>query len=78
LLIAGVWLLARGIQSFGGGAAGNALACSLFAGALVIGTATLWIGPESLLTLIPAAIGAGVIFLLRGTKIPVQQASPAE
>ena len=75
---AACWLMARGIQAFGGGRSGNALACALFAGALVIGSATVWIGPESPLNLIPAALGAGVIVWLRRTKIPVRQASPAE
>ena len=41
------------------------LAVLYFAGTLAVGSATIWIGPESPLTLLVAAVGVGVLVLVR-------------
>ena len=41
---------------------------AFFLGALVVGSATLWIGPDSPLALIPAAIGAGTVAMVRSRR----------
>ncbi len=48
-----------------GPAAGAGIAAALFAAALVVGSATIWLGAESPLTLLAAAAGVGAILLLR-------------
>ncbi len=61
-----------------GGMLNRLLGVLYFAATLVVGSATLWIGPESPLTLIVAASGAGIIVLARRGAKPVEQATPAE
>jgi len=41
---------------------------ALFLAAIVIGSATLWIGPETPLALVPAALGAGLLYWLRSRR----------
>jgi len=55
---------------FGGGGPINALlgaACLI--GAIAVGSATIWIGPEDLLALVPAAAGITAVLALRARRI---------
>ncbi|MDA0240687.1 MAG: TRAP transporter fused permease subunit [Proteobacteria bacterium] len=59
----GAWMLARAISDFDGRSIlGSLYPATLLAGALAVGSATVWIGTESLWVLAPAT--AGVAFLL--------------
>ncbi len=73
------FLIAEAIVTFGrGGAINWLLSVALFVATLVVGSATLWIGAESPLTLVVVGGGAVlVVFLRRGVR-PVGQATPAE
>lgn len=73
------FLIAEAIVTFGrGGAINWLLSVALFVATLVVGSATLWIGAESPLTLVVVGVGAVlVVFLRRGVR-PVGQATPAE
>lgn len=60
------FLLAEAAVRFGDPSlAGKGRSAALFASAVAVATATLWIGPESALTLLPAAAGAGLVALGR-------------
>lgn len=73
------FLIAEAIVTFGrGGAINWLLSVALFVATLVVGSATLWIGAESPLTLVVVGVGAVlVVFLRRGVR-PVERATPAE
>ena len=73
------FLIAEAIVTFGrGGAINWLLSVALFVATLVVGSATLWIGAESPLTLVVVVGGAVlVVFLRRGVR-PVERATPAE
>lgn len=62
-----------GVRSMGG----TPGAVALFAGALIVGSATLWIGPMSPLALAPAAIGAVPLYFLRARRSRLFAASEA-
>jgi TRAP transporter 4TM/12TM fusion protein len=49
-----------------------------FAATIVVGSATLWLGPEQPLTLAIAAIGAGIVVYARRRAGPTVQLTPAE
>ena len=72
-------LIAEAIVTFGrGGAINWLLGVASFVATLVVGSATLWIGAESPLTLVVVGGGAVlVVFLRRGVR-PVEQATPSE
>ena len=56
------FLLAEAAVRFGDpGLSGKAVSAALFTAAAAVATATLWIGPESALTLLPAAAGAALV-----------------
>lgn len=72
-------ILARMVMAFGvGGVKGAAIALAYFAAAIVVGSATLWLGPENPLTLLPSAIGLGYLFAVRGRAIAIYQPESAE
>ena len=43
---------------------------ALFAGAIVVGAATIWIGHENFLVLLPAALGLGVLVFMNNRLKP--------
>jgi hypothetical protein len=65
-------------MSWGRGGLGRALALAYFVGVIVVGSSTIWLGPESPLSLVVAAAGAGIVVVARRTAKPFEQASPAE
>lgn len=77
--VAACWLMSNAIAVSGRrGAGGIPLAAALFIGSLGVGTATLWIGAESPLSLVPAALTVAVLFVLRDRQPATRQPSPAE
>ena len=60
------FLIAKAVVTFGrGGMANRLLGVFLFAVTLAVGSATLWIGPETPLALVPAAAGIVLLYMLR-------------
>ena len=51
------------------GSLGPIFATMMFGAALVVGSATLWIGPETPTALAPAVLGAALLFWLRTRRI---------
>lgn len=77
--IAAGLVIAKSVVAYGtGGPFGMFRSLALFATALVIGSATLWLGPENPLTLLPAAIGFGLFFVIKNRTSAAVQVSPAE
>ncbi len=73
------YLICESIVSFGrGGAAGRLLGLFYFAATLIVGSGTLWVGPESPLGLVVAAVGAAIVVIARRAAKPAEQANPAE
>ena len=73
------FLLSRMIMAYGKGrAVGGGIAALYFGAALGVGSATLWIGPENPLSLVPAAAAVVFLFVSRGRGVDVRQTSPAE
>ncbi len=72
------FLICESIMSWGrGGAAGRLLGLFYFAATIVVGSGTLWVGVESPLSLVVAAVGAGIVVLARRTAKPVELIKPA-
>lgn len=77
--IAGGLLLARMVMAYGkGGAAGGGIAAVYFTAAIVVGSATLWIGPQSPMSLVPAALAVLYLVFVRHRGEAIRHASPAE
>ncbi len=72
------FLISEAIMSWGRGGLGRVLALVYFVAVIVVGSSTIWVGPESPLSLVVAAAGAGIVILARRTAKPFKQASPAE
>jgi TRAP-type uncharacterized transport system fused permease subunit len=72
------FLISEGIMSWGRGGLGRVLALAYFVAVIVVGSSTVWLGPESPLSLVVAAAGAGIVVVARRTAKPFEQASPAE
>ncbi len=64
-LVAGALIGQTVIIAGKNGFAGVIGAAGLFVAALVIGSATLWIAPDSALTLVPAGAGIALLVILR-------------
>ena len=59
-------LIAKALQTFVAGTSAAILTgAALFAGALIVGSSTIWMGAEAALTMVAAAIGVAVLFGLR-------------
>jgi TRAP-type uncharacterized transport system fused permease subunit len=72
-------LIAEAVITFGrGGAVNRLLGVLYFAATIVVGSATLWIGPDSPLTLVAVAVGVGIVVLARRSVRSVGQVRPAE
>lgn len=68
-ILAAALLLAQSAFHIGqDGAFEKLLGTALFAGVIIVGTSTLWIGKENWAVLIPAALGFGVAFGLSRSK----------
>ena len=77
-IVAGV-LLARMITAYGRGPVlGSVIAFAYFAAAIAVGSATLWLGPENPISLVPAAVAVVFIAFSRGRGASMRQPSPAE
>ena len=77
--IAAGFLIAEAVITFGrGGMLNRLLGVLYFAATIVVGSATLWIGPESPLTLVVAAVGIGAVVLARRNGRLAEQGNPAE
>jgi TRAP transporter 4TM/12TM fusion protein len=73
------FLIAEAVVTFGRGGMLNRLFGVLYFGAtIIVGSATLWIGPETPLTLLVTAAGIGIVVLARRGARSVEQAHPAE
>lgn len=68
-LVAGALIGQTVIVAGRDGFAGVIGAASLFMAALVIGSATLWISPDSALTLVPAGAGIVLLYMLRAERM---------
>jgi TRAP transporter 4TM/12TM fusion protein len=67
-IVAG-WMFARAALVFGqGGLAGGVRSTSMFAAGLVVGSATLWLGPESPVNLVVAAVGIAILVVVARSK----------
>lgn len=60
-------MMGRMATTMGQGLGGTAAGCAWLFGALVVGSATLWIGPANLLVLAPAAVGGLAAWFLPGS-----------
>jgi len=77
--LAAGFLIAEAMVSWGrGGLTNQVLGLLYFAATIVVGSATLWIGAESPLTLIVAAAGAGIVFYAKRSARPEKHPNPAE
>lgn len=73
------FLISEATVSWGrGGAANQILGLLYFAAAISVGSATIWIGPEHSLTMLSAAVGAGIVWYARRAARPAEQPGPAE
>ncbi len=76
-IVAG-FLLAHSVTVLGSGkAAGWAAAIGMYVACLVVGSSTIWIGPESPLTLVVAAIGLALVYVVV-KRVKVVELAPAE
>jgi len=72
------FLLAHSVTVLGfGKAAGWAAAIGMYVACLVVGSSTIWIGPESPLTLVVAAIGLALVYVVV-KRVKVVELAPAE
>ena len=64
--VIGAWMLARALQDFSGGSVlGIVWPVLLLAGAIIIGSSTIWLGTESLWVIATSGVGLAIILLLR-------------
>ena len=71
-------LLAHSVTVLGrGGLTGWLSAIAMYIACLVVGSSTIWLGPESALTLVVAAAGLGIVYLVT-RSVKVLQPSAAE
>lgn len=61
-----------------GGSINVMLGLIFFVAAIVVGSTTLWLGAEQILTLAVAGAGAGLVWYARRSAQPVKQPNPAE
>jgi TRAP transporter 4TM/12TM fusion protein len=67
-IAAGIMIAQCAIFLGGKGLAGRPAACVFFLAALAVGSATLWIGPETPLALVPAVAGLVVVWFARQAR----------
>jgi TRAP transporter 4TM/12TM fusion protein len=71
-------LLAHSVTALGaGGATGWLSAMGMYAGSLVVGSSTIWLGPESPLAVVVGLAGLGVVYLVT-RRVKVIEPAPAE
>ena len=76
--IAAGFLLAHSVTVLGSGKAGGWLAAAgMYAGCLVVGSSTIWLGDENPATLVVAAAGLGMVYFIT-RKIKVLAPAPVE
>lgn len=76
--VAAGFLLAHSVTVLGKGqAAGWLSAIGMYVATLIVGSSTIWLGPEDPMTLVVSAVGLGVVFLVTKT-VKTLDPAPAE